>query len=339
MKGKKVFIADILNHTGLLRLIARRTKPYLIVYNYHRIRPDKIGEASNFDEDVFGPTVTTFRTQVKWLKSNTRIISEIELLEFVETMNFPKEICSMITFDDGYIDNYTLAYPILKSENVPAIYFIPSKSIMSRQLGWWDIVSYILKNSRKEAIIFNGDKIRMKGRYSQVKNYFLNKFKLEPNKKTKRLIDDLSNSCEVPLPDTELQGLELMSWEQIREVAQNNIAIGSHTHNHYALATLKAENQFAESKISKDTIEQKIKRVVNTISYPVGGYYHFTSKTQEVVKQCGYRLAFSFNTGTNDWRRINNYDIKRIAPPESNNLFAATAVLPNVFAWCDKAKK
>jgi peptidoglycan/xylan/chitin deacetylase (PgdA/CDA1 family) len=317
----------------MLKLIKILPAFRLVIYNYHRLRPDCTRELSRFDEDVFGPSAAIFKMQIRWLKANTRILSEEELQNLIEMKEFPRQICSMITFDDGYIDNYTLAYPILKEEDVPAIFFIPTKAIIDRQLGWWDILSYILKVSPFETIEFDDQIFHIKTHYSQAKYYFLQKFKLEPFDQTKQLLEKLSSLCQVKMPETGLQDSELMTWEQISEVSKKNITIGSHTHNHHVLSTLDKEIQLKEVKSSKDLIEKKIGNKVNSISYPVGGYQHFSAESQRIVKGCGYRLAFSFNTGINSWTSINCYDIKRIAPPEGKGLFAATTIFPNIFAW------
>jgi len=331
VKGKKDILAGFFYYSGIIECIKRIPVAKLVVYNYHRIMPECNRGTLIFDEDVFGQSTTIFKMQVRWLKDNTKILSEEELLYFIDTMKFPKQICSMITFDDGYIDNYTFAYPILKEENVPAIFFIPSRSIMDRQLGWWDILSYILKMSPLKTINFENHFFNINANYLEVKKYFLQRFKLEPYENTKDLIEKLSLSCQVSLPEKTLQDAELMTWEQIKEMSQNNIAIGSHTHNHHVLATIDKESQLQEAKISKAIIENHINKKVNSISYPVGGYQHFSKETQQIIKECGYHLAFSFNTGVNYYPKIDRFDIKRIAPPNRKSMFAATTTLSRLF--------
>lgn len=333
MIGKKELLSEILYSSGILSWLSKRLVGKLIVYNYHRLKSENDNEKMLYDEDVFGPKVSVFKKQIKWLKLNTRIISEIELIQFIETSKFPKQICSMITFDDGYIDNYTLAYPILKEEDVPAIFFIPSNTINNRFLGWWDIVSYFLKNTIKDFIIFDGETIFVKSCYKKAKHFFLQKFKLEPYEKTLQLLNKLSIACDVPFPDVCIQELELMNWDQIKEISNSCITIGSHTHNHHVLATLNEKKQLEEVKTSMEVIQSHIGRSVNSLSYPVGGYEHFSSITQENVKKCGYKLAFSFNTGFNKWKNIHNFNIKRISPSDKKRLFSATTLLPELFLY------
>src|SRR5207245_2076237 len=96
---------------------------------------------------------SVFEQQIAWLKRNMRLLCEHELIEIMDSRRYPSEPCALITFDDGYLDNYTLAYPILKRLGAPAIFFIPSYLIESRTVGWWD---QIREMSRDMAIGSHG---------------------------------------------------------------------------------------------------------------------------------------------------------------------------------------
>ena len=58
----------------------------------------------------------------------------------------------LITFDDGYRDNYTLAFPILRKHGVQAVFFLPTAFIGTGKLPWWDVIAYIIKHSVKKHI-------------------------------------------------------------------------------------------------------------------------------------------------------------------------------------------
>lgn len=51
------------------------------------------------------------------------------------TLNTKKWVC--ITFDDGYRDNYTLAYPMLKRLNVPFTVYVTTGFIENQMSMWW----------------------------------------------------------------------------------------------------------------------------------------------------------------------------------------------------------
>ncbi len=331
MNGKKILLAKVLHHANLLQSIRVATGRKLIVFNYHRICGERKKAATDFDDGVIGPSAAQFEQQMAWLKNNSDILNEDDLLLVLENRKTLAKPSAMVTFDDGYIDNYTLAYPILKKHSIPAIFFIPTDSIATRQLGWWDIIAYLIKKTRKTTVIFEGIEIHLTDPAEAIK-YFLMKKKSEPHEKTRDLLVRLAEACEVPLPSRDTQSVELMSWEHIREISHAGITIGSHTHSHAVLSTLSLAEQKKEMSKSKEILERELGCTIQSISYPVGNYEHFSKETQILAAECGYKLGFSFNTGTNANKDMMPYNIKRVGVQAEIELFAATALLPRIFA-------
>ena len=241
LKAPKAAMADVLYRTGLLSIGGVGVGGKLIVFNYHRIAPDETAAATPLDEGVFGPGPSVFEQQVAWLKRHMRLLSERELIEIIDSGQYPSEPCALITFDDGYLDNYTLAFPILERLGAPATFFIPSHLIEARTIGWWDAIAYLVKRSRKTAIEWNGDSYPLTDRGAVIQ-VFNQKMKLEPAAKTRDLVERLAEACGEALADPELQSGQLMSWSQIREMSRS-MTIGSHGHTHTVLATLDGAAQ------------------------------------------------------------------------------------------------
>ncbi len=333
MKGKKKFLSDMLLRSRMLGVLQPLVRHSLIIFNFHRIRNDGQAVESSFDDGVFGPTVSVFEKQMEWLSGRFNILSETELIQLKDETNLPSEPSVAITFDDGYIDNYTLAYPVLKRFEIPAIFFIPSAPLIERKLGWWDIIAYLVKNTSESIVRFKNREFFPREEPEPMIAFFKERMALDPATKTQTLIPELASLCNVALPSRECQDRELMTWEQLREVSQNRIAIGSHTHSHRVLATLSSEVQPNELSRSKKELERRIGLRVRTLSFPVGGYEHFSPTTQKLAKECGYELAFSFNTGVNRRELTNPYDIKRVSAHEDISLFAASTIMPRIFIW------
>jgi len=119
MQGKKELLSKIMLRAKLLSLIREVRRDVLVVFGWHRIRPSTPGYETPYADDVYGPTSTELEEAIVWLKDNVRIISEDELLDFNARGKGPGTLSVLLTFDDGYRDNYTLAYPILKKHQVP----------------------------------------------------------------------------------------------------------------------------------------------------------------------------------------------------------------------------
>ena len=335
----KAILAEGLHRAGLFSFIRWGANGRLIVFNYHRIRLDGGHFATPFDESVYGPPAFVFEQQIEWLQRNTRLLSEAELLDSLNPgerhpgsgAHARSGVCSLVTFDDGYLDNYTLALPILKRRGASAIFFIPSNIAASRTLSWWDLIAYVVKKTTEQRISVNGDSLPTANRAAVIA-HFQEKMKLEPYARSKDLVARLSEACRVPLPDLALQGAELMTWEHIRELARQGMGVGSHCHTHTVLAALDAEAQRRELATSKEILEGQLGATVRSLAYPVGGYSHFTAETRRLAALCGYRAAFSFGTGTNLWGAIDPYDIRRVSAPVNLSLMIAKVRLPGFFA-------
>jgi peptidoglycan/xylan/chitin deacetylase (PgdA/CDA1 family) len=314
----------------MLQTLRMATRRRLIVFNYHRICGDNNKIATDFDDDVFGPAAEQFEEQIVWLKNNADILDEKELLFVLEKRKKLAKPSAMITFDDGYIDNFTVAFPILKKHNIPAMFFIPTEHIMTRQLGWWDIIAYLIKKTHKSVIRYDEIDVRLSDLPAAIR-FFLNKMKLEPFERTNKLLTRLSEACEVALPGRDIQNDELMTWDQIREISRAGMTIGSHTHSHTVLSTLSNMKQKNEMQKSKSILEGELGCEIHSISYPVGNYEHFSIETQLLAAESGYKIGFSFNTGINYDQEILPFDIKRVESQREIEIFTAMTLLPQVF--------
>ena len=101
----------------------------LTIFNYHRIRPDEPDHTTPFDAGVYGPTASQFYEQMKWIRKYRKILSEADLISCLATGRTNLKHRVAVSFDDGYRDNDTLAYPILKELGIPAFFFIPTAII------------------------------------------------------------------------------------------------------------------------------------------------------------------------------------------------------------------
>jgi len=339
MKGKKELLADILFNSRLVNLFKRlpmRNK--LLILNYHRLRPNDPQFSTAFDDGVFGVNSDEFARQIKWLKSNTRIMSEKDLLDLKRNGGFVSPETSapsvVVTFDDGYLDNYTLAYPILKYYEVPAILFVATQMVHARQIPWWDVIAYLIKRCNKPYIHYDGRQFPMGDQRKEAIDFFLLRMRQEKYEHTKYLLSELSETCEVDLPAPELQDKEILTWKEIREMAQNGIAIGSHTHTHRVLSTLSPSAQKEEMILSKLIIEENIGQPVLSISYPIGEPHYITAETSVIASISGYLMGFTTNTGVNDWNSIQPYGVKRTARLlEKVSTVSLLTVLPGLFSW------
>ncbi|MBI3813684.1 MAG: polysaccharide deacetylase family protein, partial [Nitrospinae bacterium] len=112
-------------------------------------------------------------------------------------------------------------------------------------------------------------------------------------------------------PRSIYRGVRGMSWDDIQEMANNNILIGSHTISHPALSNLSDDEIERELRESKEIIEKHTGKEARLFSYPYGGRGFFDERVKEILKECGYRCGCSTIYGINDFKS-DLFELKRI---------------------------
>jgi peptidoglycan/xylan/chitin deacetylase (PgdA/CDA1 family) len=309
MSGRRERIAWVAGAVGLTRImeyVARR--PSLLVLNYHRIGDPKNGE---YDPALFSATAEQFNTQVRFLKNRYRLVSLDEALEVLTKGSAEPSI--LVTFDDGYADNYHIAYPVLKSHATCGTFFLPTGFIGANRVPWWDAIAFMLRHSRRRIVtLAEPASISVDlAKFRPALRAVLRAYKLPSMRDPARFLSQLSEATGIDPPESFQRPL-FMSWEQAREMAAGGMDLGSHTHTHQILGKLTFEEQVAELAQSKEMIREKTGVAPVSVSYPVGKPGTFTADTFTALEATGYRAGFSFYGGINIPRHTSLCDIKRI---------------------------
>lgn len=335
VKGKREFLANVLEATSIGRALSATVATWngVVVFNYHRI-----GQAivSKFDRALFSATEEIFDQQVRFLKANYDVIGVDELQTALHDTTTQ---AALITFDDGYLDNYELAFPILKQHNTTALFFITSGYIDDRFVSWWDEVAWMLRSTTLKAVdvpecltetLLLHDEQSIEQSIRQV----LLKIKSLPEELVDEFLNHLGNCTETGRCPHEEASPLWMTWDMIREMDQNGMGIGGHTVTHPVLANCDTERQLFEVATSKRRIEEELGHAISAFSYPVGQPESFTHETQAILEEAGYQWGFSFYGGYCPAQRFEAYDLKRMPVEQQleTNLFRSIARLPQIFA-------
>lgn len=319
MKGKREIAARLCAATGFTSLLEHlRKRPSLIVLAYHRIGN---GNGTLYDPGVFSATGNEFQWHIAYLRRHFEICKLGEAVAMVRGEQALRS-CVLVTFDDGYRDNYEVAFPILRASGVPATFFLPTAFIGSDRLPWWDEVAFIVKNARRKCFEisypylaeFDAEKL---GQHSAIVEV-LRAYKHPSMKNHERFISELAAAAESELPAKASES-SFMSWQQAREMCAGGMEFGSHTHRHEVLSKLSIQEQFEELQCSREILERELRQPITTLSYPVGGRATFSRETQEMAKHSGYKAAFSFYGGFNDRNTLAPYDIRRVGVEQQSH--------------------
>jgi len=311
MEGKRLLLAQVFSKSGLTRVLETvLQRDALLVLNYHRIGN---AEETPYDSGTFGPTAEQFDWELGYIKSRFDCVTLEEAVAMM-TGQAPVRRSLHITFDDGYLDNYQTAFPILRSHGLHATFFLPTSFIGTPRLPWWDTIAYIIKHSRKDSF---------KVSYPRPTEFHLDRAKpsatvfqvLKACHETSTtnyapLIDALETACDCPRPNGSAERC-FLNWDEAREMQAAGMTFGSHTHTHEVLSGLSGERQISELSESRTILESELGRVIDVLAYPVGAAYTFNTDTRTALQSAGYRAAFSFYGGINLRENVNRLDIRR----------------------------
>src|SRR5262245_15032590 len=139
---KKDILMCALSAVGVTKLRWHSLPPALYVFNYHRVgNRDECG----YNRNLFSCTIEQFREHLAVLKDRFDFVTIDRLADFARHGYGGRRPLALVTFDDGYADNYLLAFPVLKQMEIPGVFFLPTEYIGARRLLWSDEIAWMLR--------------------------------------------------------------------------------------------------------------------------------------------------------------------------------------------------
>ncbi len=293
------------------RLTGRRA---VFILNYHKVDyrvPPLFGVAVRPD---------VFERQMVFLKKHYRIADLGELGKLESDIEDKRDIV-VITFDDGYRNNYTYAFPVLKKYGIPATIFLVTDYIDSHRLLWHDWLSWILYHAVSTAHDFTGTTSEMKhdierfcssGTAERLGLLYALAMKLKKLEKAERqnYLDTLAKACKVNR-GLEYKDRAILSWNEIEEMSGAGISFGAHTKSHPVLSAISVPEAETEISESKKIIENRTQKRVTTFAYPYGKNEDFSTDIVDILVSEGFEYACTTNAGSEMFPISNPLRLKR----------------------------
>ncbi len=288
-KTKRNLKRFILRSPLMSRAAKRLTRHLPRVFMYHRFsaEPDRL--ARKMDRK-------TFAWQLRQLKSGWNTLTLDAYLRNRRN-NSDLRYCVILTVDDGYHDFFEVAFPLLKSYDMPATFFVTVNFVDQKTWLWHDRIWHALTHTPKSPEKFKFGNytftIQLTGRdalqetWSRMSDFCTGISDKEKWAFIKSLEDFLGIDCPVaPIPE-----FSAVTWEQLRQMQSSHIEIGSHSLNHPILTKVARKDLIAEIVESKTKLERRLDKTVNTFCYPNGRSSDFDPVAVNTLKQAGYRGA------------------------------------------------
>jgi len=316
-------VTTLLDLPGVRRIkpLIRRAQTYLqprvAVLLYHRVfEPDR-------DPQLLCITRQRFAEHLDRVKSKYRVIHLRDLAQGVVTGKLPRRAV-VITFDDGYRDNFLNALPVLERYRLPATVFVAAGYVARNRAFWWDDLERCLlqTTSLPEQLeitlagrnivwrlgaeagpalgaVANGWDVTASetpGERYRVYRELAGLLRDATGTATESVLEVLAQWAGVPrqarpeyrsLCADELRGLDRSGL----------VEIGAHTVTHTKLSLLSHHEQQQEIFQSKRDLEALVSHPVTSFAYPFGSAGDFTDETVRLVRNAGFTCACANEPG------------------------------------------
>lgn len=264
----------------------------------------------------------TFEFQMAYLASRAKVIPLEEYVVARREGTSLEHSSVIITFDDGYKDNFTNAFPVLAKYGLPATFFVSTEYIGTGRVKWEDRLNAMVRRSPAAAVSVKveptGEPVQFdltgEAQRGKAVNRMIRTLGGLPSSARRQALEQLDQQLEEAVDFPKGEDL-MLSWDEIREMAVvPGISFGAHGASHCRLSQLSSEAIDGEIGGSKREIEREIQAPVSHFSYPYGEPSDFDQSSVEALKAHGFHCAITTVYGTND-TRTDPFRLKRIGVP------------------------
>jgi peptidoglycan/xylan/chitin deacetylase (PgdA/CDA1 family) len=238
-------------------------------------------------------TPETFEEHLRFLTTHFELLGFQQLLTkwSVGDWDSSERYCA-ITFDDGWLDNYRYAYPLLRAYAAPATIFLPTDLVASGAWLWSDRLGNLL---RRRGVGTPDDWDAM-----------IEEAKPLPDAERTAMIDGIESAVGDQLPS----GRRFVDWDEVRDMSRHGVGFASHTATHANLARLSGEALDRELREPLDALRREAVNHVPVLAYPNGDY---TAAVADAARAAGYRAAVTVRRGLESGAPTDWFQLKRIA--------------------------
>jgi peptidoglycan/xylan/chitin deacetylase (PgdA/CDA1 family) len=338
--GKRGMAATLFGRLGVTATMAAVRKRFfgeVTILAYHRILDVESEDDFPFDIELVSASISQFSDQMEHIKANYNPITFATLLQHLDRGEKLPRAAAIVTFDDGFADNYHNAFPVLKRLEMPATIFLATGNIDHQEPFWYEKLSFAFMTTRATAIhsptlgslaISDAPQSRR-----ELIKCVIFRLKLVPDDVRLSVLEDLYEQLgpEIALNGDKRSGP--MTWEQVKLMAANNIEFGSHSVTHPVLSRVPLGKLAHEVEHSKQRIETELQKPVDVIAYPVGGVEAFDDNVRSAVKKAGYRLGVSYVAGIERPDQWDTYALRRVHVERyvDDHFFKAMLAAPELF--------
>lgn len=302
----------------------------VVILTYHRVVSKKELDAEYIQPGMY-VTAETFAMQMRFIKQYFSVISFAELLRLwsEQTWNAEQRYC-VVTFDDGWLDNYVYALPVLKRNALPATVFLPTTFVGTDRWFWPEQIAWLC---RHPVLREEGERRRVAGMLQKDHPWFgapallagdadaiIERCKALAQEQIDAFIAGWTEQLGVALP----RDRQVINWAEAQEMSATGVSFGSHSATHRILTHLDSNEVLREVEGSWKTLREKPIATVPVFCYPNGDW---SAEVERSVEAAGYAAATTTEFGYEDRVPSRRFGLKRI------NIHNDVTYTPKLFAF------
>jgi len=295
--------------TRLWRLLSPHGVPVLTL---HGVLPER--EARHFN--ATGKFITPERLE-RFLTGLERLYAPLSLDELVEALVRGRSLKNrfVLTFDDGYLNLHTYAYPLLRRMGIPFAVFVTTGMVDNATVLWNDLLEFALFSTVKPGLPEHLTAERLSLDSFEDRRAAIIRLKDLLKQRTleeaRREVEGICSSLGVALDAPDLQQVRFLTGDRIQEMSQGGVVFGGHSVTHPILSRECRERVRDEVVGCKVRLEELTGEPVRSFAYPNGQPGDFNEMVKDEVRDAGYEAAF---TGVHGLARPGGdlFEIKRI---------------------------
>ena len=308
----------------------------LRVLAYHRVR--EAGPGFEFDRELVSATPEDFLAQMRHVAQRFHPVSCREVVAALDGGPVLPRDAVLVTFDDGYDDNHAVAFPILRDLGVPATFFVATGHIDSGLPYGYDWLAHLILTCRASRLSMAALDVdlplpaRLEDRHALI-GAVLDRLKYLDDAGQQAVIAEFEHVCGRPRAAGHAD-CRPMTWDQLREMRAGGMEIGAHGVHHRMLAKLPDHALLEEISGCRRRLDEELGAPPIAVSYPVGGPDAYDARVIDAVRAEGFRIGFSYVSGTNPLPFARRYELLR-TPVETSvdrAWFEGILALPEMFA-------
>lgn len=250
--------------------------------------------------------VTDFLSQMRFVKKKCNVLSIDDVVDLViNNEKFPP-MSVVVSFDDGFENNYSIAAPILSDLKIPAVFYITSGIVSTQLMFWVDSIEdciNLTQENKLRLILDTECEFGLTSSEQKIQALHAIKgfCKKQPASEKDRVINRLVEGAKVEPSVEHSPNYAKITWKQLKDLASNSLfTIGGHSLYHDILSELDPAKMRADIELSLRLLEYNLNEKIVHYSYPEGQENHFNDEVISVLKDNSIVCCPSARIGLND---------------------------------------